>query len=153
MGDYVRNITCTALILGALGSLCGTGEGVRKVVFGLLLGFVVISPLRDLEFGEWMELPGTLYREGEAVRDEAVKQTNADIRAVIKEEVASYILVEAGSLGAEIQVEEIGLDPDTMVPVSVLLSGELSAYDRTLLSSYLSEELGIGKEGQRWMEP
>jgi len=151
MGDYVRNITCTALILGALGSVCGTGGGVRKMVFGLLLGFVVIAPLRTLELGDLVELPGAFYREGESVRDEAMDRTREDLRAVITGEVEAYILDEAASLGADIQVEGIELDPDTMIPVSVSISGQISAYDQNQLSGYINRELGVGKEGQRWI--
>lgn len=151
MGEYVRNITCTALILSALGSISGTADGVRKVVFGLVLGFLVIAPIRNLEAGALVPLPEILYQQGEAVRDAATDQKNEALRQVIKENVESYILVEASSLGTDVQVEQIELDRDTMVPVSVSISGDLSAFDQQQLSSYLSKELGIGKEGQIWI--
>ena len=151
MGDYVRNIACTALILGTLGSVCGTGRGVRKVVFGLLLAFVVIAPLRTLELGDFAELPAAFYRDGESVRDEAMEGTREDLRAVITGEVEAYILGEAASLGEDIQVEEIELDPDTMIPVSVSISGRITANGYNQLSEYIQRELGIGKEGQKWI--
>ena len=150
MGDYVLRICCCALICGALGAIGGAGAGVRKVVQGLFLAFMVISPLRQIELDGLFELPQTLYEQGQEISQAAAMDTREEIEAVIKEELVSYILVEADSLGAEIEVASITLDPDTLEPVEVALSGDISPYKRQMLSGYLYEELGIGKEQQIW---
>lgn len=150
MGTYVLRISCCALICGALGAISSDGGGVRKTVYGLFFMFMVISPLREIEWEEYLELPRSLLEEGERISEAAATNANEEIAAVITEELASYILVEAGSLGAEIQVVSIDLNPETLEPVGITLTGDISPYDRQLISACLSEELGIGKEQQIW---
>jgi len=150
VGEYVLRICCSALICGALGAISGSGTGVRKVVCGLFLAFVVISPLREIKLNGLIELPEDLYIDGEKLSETAVRKANDQIVSVIKEEVASYILVEAASLGVDIQVASIDLDQDTLEPVSITLSGDISPYKRQLLADYIFEKLGIGKEQQLW---
>ena len=141
MGDYVLRICCCALICGALGAISGSGGGVRKVVYGLFLAFMVDG---------LFELPQTLYAQGQEISEAASMDAQEEMAAVIKQTLASYILVEADSLGAEIEVASITLDPDSLEPVEVTLSGNISPYKRQMLAGYLYEELGIGKERQTW---
>lgn len=138
------------MILGALGSLCGAGSGVRKLVFGMFLAFLVLDPVRGLDLEEFLAFPQLAYQEGTAIREAALQDAQAEKCSVIKEQVESYILVEADSLGAVVQIDAIELDPGSMVPVAVALSGNVSAYDKQMLSGYIEDCLGIGREKQRW---
>lgn len=150
MSQYVIRIVCCALICGALASISQGSSGVGRMVYSLFLAFMVISPLKELELDEMMELPQVLYREGERIRDEANQNTGNEIQKVIKEELESYILVKADAMGVELCVDKIELDEKTMLPVKVCLSGSADADERQLLAAFLTQELGVGEEGQIW---
>lgn len=150
MSQYVIRIACCALICGALASISQDGSGVGRIVYSLFLAFMVISPLKELKLDEMIELPQVLYREGEIIRDKANEKTDEEIQRVIKEELESYILVEADLMGVELCVEKIELDENTMLPVKVFLSGSADGDKRQILAAFLTQELGIGEEGQIW---
>ena len=98
-----------------------------------------------------LQLPEDLYQEGEDIAAAAQEDISNEISSIITERVETYILDEAGSLGIEVQVKDIQLDPDTLEPIQVEIWGDISPYNRSLLSDYLENTLGIGKEGQLWM--
>lgn len=117
---------------------------------GLFLSFVILSPLKELEFDHFVELSLSLHEEGERISEAAVLDVSQEIAAVIIEKVESYILVEADAVGAVVRVESVELDEQTMEPVAITLSGDISPYKRKLLTRELEEKLGIGKERQIW---
>ena len=47
-------------------------------------------------------------------------------------------------------IQSVELDEQTMEPVAITLSGDISPYKRQLLTRELEEKLGIGKERQIW---
>ena len=97
-----------------------------------------------------MELPQTLYGQGQELAQEGVTSAREEFKAVICEQLEAYILVEAENLGAQIEVVSIALDEDTHVPVEIRLTGDPGPYQKQMLTAYLSGELGIGKERQIW---
>lgn len=150
MSEYVQGICCSALICGALGTIGGSGGGVRKMVNGLFLIFVVIAPIRQFQVDQVLELPEQFYRKGESLAREGAASAQDEVKAVICGELEAYILVEAENLGAEVEVVQITLDEETYSPVEVALSGDVGPYQKQMLGLYLTEELGIGKERQLW---
>lgn len=153
VASYILRICCCALIAAVVLSISPSGPGsrIRRLVCGLFLAFVVISPLRKMDLGEMLQLPEDLYQEGEDIAAAAQEDISNEISSIITERVETYILDEAGSLGIEVQVKDIQLDPDTLEPIQVEIWGDISPYNRSLLSDYLENTLGIGKEGQLWM--
>ena len=57
---------------------------------------------------------------------------------------------EAASMNAQIEIGPITLDDETLQPLSVEIYGKLTPYRKKMLSDFISEQLGIGKEGQIW---
>lgn len=152
IGNYILRLCCCAIIAGAVMSIGGDGAGsrVRKMICGLFIAFVAISPLREFETWKIPELPDDLYQQGLEISACAQEETNDAIREVIIQQTTAYILDEAESLNASIRVTRLSLDPDTLAPDGVTLSGHVSPYQRTLLSGYIEDTLGIGKEEQEW---
>lgn len=151
---YILRVCCSALIAGVLLTIGGDGPGgkVRRLICGLFMTFVVISPLKQIHLDEIWELPEEAYREGQDISAAAQEEAMEEICSIIIQRTRAYILDEAGSLDARIEVTAISLDPDTLEPAGVELTGQLSPYDRSILSDYMEDTLGIEKEAQVWKE-
>lgn len=154
LGGYILRLCCCCVIAGVVITLGGNGPGskLRKMICGLFIAFAAMSPLREMELDGWGELPDTFYQDGSDISAAAREEVNQAIRQGIIDRTQAYILDEADSLNAQLQVTRIGLDPDTLVPVAVTLRGDVPPYQRALLSDYINETLGIGKEEVVWMD-
>lgn len=154
LGTYILRLCCCSIIAGIVVTIGGSGPGsrIRKMICGLFIIFAAISPLREMEPDEFWDLPDALYQDGMDISTAAQKDVNEAVSEVIIEKTRTYILDEANSLNAGILVTQISLDPDTLVPVAVTLSGNVSPYQRALLSDYIDQTLGIGKEGVAWKD-
>lgn len=152
---YILRVCCSALIAGTVMTIGGDGSGAkaRKLICGLFMAFVVISPMKQIQLEEVWELPEQSYREGQDICADAQEQAVEEISSVIIQRTRAYILDKAGSLGASVEVTAMALDPDTLEPVNVELTGDLSPYDRSMLSAYIQDTLGIEKEAQIWNQP
>lgn len=152
IGLYIFRICCCALIVGALQAVSGTGTNgsIKKLIGGLFMAFVVISPLRQIELGELWRIPEDHYRQGQAISEQAQSDTVDAISDIIIQRTQAYILDEAKSLDAMIEVTAIALDPETLEPLHVELTGKISPHDRAVLSESIESNLGIAKEEQVW---
>lgn len=114
---------------------------------GLLLLLAILHPPAGFEQSEF-DWEFRDYRE-------ALAQSEAELNAVRENALAegiaagwsAYIEDKAGRLGAEVSVS-VTLEPEGAVPEYVTLRG---AYHEKL-SDALSEELGIAKEKQIWID-
>lgn len=152
IGAYVLQICCCAIISGVVAAIGGNGPGskMKNMICGLFMTFVIISPLREIELTDLWSMPEGFYQEGQDITASAQKNANEAISDIIIERAGTYILDEANSLNVRLQVEKICLDPDTLSPVQVELSGDIAPYQRSILSDYIADTLGIGKEDQIW---
>lgn len=154
MEAYILRVCCCAVIAGVIRTVSGTGPGshTRNLIIGLFLAFAVISPLREISPNPQWELPEELYQEGLDITADATDEVNREISDIIIEKTRAYILDEADSLGAGIRVTRLRLDPQTLMPDQVELTGNISPYAKAMLSDYLENTLGIGKEAQIWTQ-
>lgn len=153
IGGYILRVCCSALIASVVLTIGpdGAGSKIRQMICGLFLTFVVISPLRQIQLDDLWQLPDSFYQEGQDIAASAQASASEEISDIIITQTRTYILDEASSLGLQIEVKDIQLDPGTLEPIEVEIWGDISPYNRTLLSDYLQNTLGIGKEGQLWM--
>lgn len=151
MGVYGIRLCAGSLLAAICLGLSGGKEQIRWVC-SLFLIILVIAPLREMDLDFVWELTDEIYDEAQSITDQAARDTLAEIQKGIIEQTRTYILDEAASLGAEIQVVALSLEEDGFVPVGVELAGTVSPYQRKMLSGILQEDLGIGKEGQIWKD-
>ena len=76
-------------------------------------------------------------------------ETQTQLRTIIKEKTESYILDKAASMNSDIRVEVI-LDDVTSIPIAAIIHGDISPYNKAILSQYLVDSLGISEESQTW---
>lgn len=152
LGSYVLSVISAAIIVAIISSFfdgkSGTA-GIIKLVSGLFLTFVVISPLTKLDFSDvnaYLEQFALEGEESAAVGENLAHEAEADI---INSRVQAYILDKADLLGAQLDVEVV-LDRNN-IPVSVKLEGDISPYAKAQMAETITEDLGISKEQQLWI--
>lgn len=138
-------------------SLCGsffdeksTVGALVRMVGGLLLAFVMLSPVAGWDFAEVAAFAQTYDFVDRKVSMLGSDMAAEAVGAIITEKTSAYILDKASNLGADLSVE-VTLSSDSIpVPESVYLSGSVSPYAKRQLQHIIDEELGIPKERQIW---
>ena len=151
--EYLIGIVAAALVCGAVTTLVSNKTAIGlsvKFIAGLLMALVVVRPWVSISFDElfgWSEdigVDGMDYaHSGEIMANEAY-------RTSIKQQMETYILDEAKALDCALTVEVILSDDDIPVPNTVTLSGDISPYARQVITTLLTERLGIKQEDQIW---
>ena len=151
--EYLIGVVAAALICSVVTSLINnkTAIGISvKFIAGLLMVLAVVRPWMSVTVDglfDWSEKIGAdgmgYISDGEIMAKEAY-------RAGIKQRVETYILDEAKALDCALTVDVILSDEDMPVPKTVTLSGEISPYARQVITTLLTERLGIRQEDQIW---
>ena len=139
----------SAMICGILGAI-GGGDGIRKTVLGLFMLFSVISPLKQIHLDELVLQPLEFYEQGQWLAEEAAAETDQQLRQVISDKCAAYILREAERLGMDLEVEQVMLEENTLVPQGAVLRSDAGTEEKQALAEYIRRELGIGEEYLIW---
>ena len=149
--QWLLGVIACAMLVSFAGQLCPKGGAKKTVRFtgGLLLLLAVLRPLAQLEL--WPETQNAPdYRAAVAQLElelgEVREKAEADGIAVRLE---AYIEDKARSMGTSVRAA-VTLEVRDGVPVlvGVTLHG---AYNQQL-SAWLTEELGLAKEKQEWIE-
>lgn len=149
--QYILSVIVAAVLCGVLENLCAgkTTASVMKLICGIFLTFVVISPLREAELDDLSAIPFDFLEAGQLAAAEGKNMAMESYRGIIKDRTEAYILDKAEALGADITVE-VMLDGNA-VPVRVRISGTVSPFAENALKACLEEDLGIAKEAQEWV--
>ena len=153
--EYLLSVTAGAILCGILGSLVGEKgafSGLYKLISGLVLCFLMISPLVNIELSDFSQFANELISQGDQAVREGEESRDEMLRQIITDEARSYIMDKARSYGAEIQVEIFLSEEDPPVPESCSISGALSPFVRGQLERVLVEDLGIPKEKHQWLQ-
>lgn len=151
--EYLISVTAAALLCGILRSLTGekgSVNGLLRLVSGIFLALTVIRPVKELTLGEFSFLPSDLLTEARAASEEGADYAQRAMERLIKEQCEAYILDKAQALGADIQVDIRVSGDSTPVPISSVVSGDLSPYAKSQLKQALETDLGIPEEDQQW---
>lgn len=152
IGRYVMTLVCGALICGvilSIGTPSGAGYRLRKMICGLFLAFLAIAPLKEIEFRDFTREFGEYSQEAEAAAAIGQSQAEAAILDIIKSRCESYILDKAADLNVTIHVR-VEVDEASQLPAAAELEGDVTPYEKQVLSDYITQELGIEKEAQNW---
>ena len=150
--QYILTVTAAALLCAILQQVMppsGLNGSLIKLVSGIFLAFVVISPVKDVDFGDFR-----VYLQDYAMEGENLSAVGEDLSAdamarIIKNQTEAYILDKAEALSVVLTVD-VELNT-ALAPDSVRLSGNVSPYARSVLERVLTEELGIAREDQIWI--
>lgn len=149
---YVLSVISAAIIVAIITSFFDGKSGIFgiiKLVSGLFLTFVIISPLTKLDFttvNDYLEEFTLEGVEAASVGENIAKEAEGEI---ITGRVQAYILDKAKSCGAQLDVEVV-LDQNN-IPVLVKLGGNISPFAKAQVAAIITEDLGISKEQQIWI--
>ena len=152
--SYLLQIISSALICGILIRLIGNkgllSESV-KLLAGVYMALTVLNPWMNIRIGGLQDVIGDVSTNAEAATQEGKKAALSAMSDIIKQRSQAYILDKATSLGACITVEVRLSRDEVPYPVGVTISGAVSPYAKSILSSYITENLGISMEDQTWI--
>lgn len=150
--QYVLRLVCCgilcAMILALAGESGSTGR-ILRLLCGLVMVFLALSPLRELDFRNirFMD-PAISYRAEQAAEAGDIQAKQA-MASIIKDQSASYILTKAAELSLDLAVT-VELDPETMVPIRAKLTGQATPYEKQILCDYITRNLGIERSFIQW---
>ncbi|MBQ8834573.1 MAG: hypothetical protein IJ001_06585 [Oscillospiraceae bacterium] len=150
--QYVFSIVAASMISGVVMGFLqgGTVKELLKLICGLFLAFMIISPLHQLDLSDFA-IPGETEKQtGQDIAAEGKELAEEAIADIIKAETEAYILDKAAQLNVELEVEVTVSMDDPPLPMAVSLSGSISPYARRRLEAILTDEIGIPKENQAW---
>lgn len=152
--EYLLQIISAALICGILLRIMGKKGMLTetvKLLAGVYMTITVLSPWVNIPTGSLEDITGDLSLDAEALAQEGKNSAQEAISAIIKERSETYILDKASSLGVSLTVE-VRLTVDALpYPAGVTLSGPISPYAKSILADYISDNLGISMEDQKWI--
>ena len=147
---YLLSVTAAAVICSVVSKLVtkGAPSAVIRMLCGGFMALVVLSPLVSVRLEDLNFYLTDVRAEGQAITDEGKMAAEDAISQRIRDQLGTYILDKAGTMGAVLDVE---VELDGFMPCSVELRGPVSPYAKAVLESYISDQLGIGKEAQHWI--
>lgn len=150
---YILSVICAAVICGILQMLVpkGTVSTLIKVITGLVVVITALSPFINEEIFRWDLQFDRIVSDGSAAITAGQDAASELLKERIKEETESYILTKASAMGITLAAEVEVASDFPNAPERVILNGNVSPYGKQQLTSYLSSELGIPEENQKWI--
>ena len=151
MKAYILSVICAAFLCAVVSAMVdkkSTTGAILKLICGIFLTFTVVKPITQVRLNALDFLSWDLVQEAEAVSNMGAVHAQAELEAIIKQELCAYILDKAQDLGGSLSVE-VSLD-DGCIPVSVIITGTISTAVKDKLMQIMEEDLGIAKERQIW---
>lgn len=152
--EYLLSVTAGAVLCGLLGSLTGqTGSfsGLYKLISGIFLCFLVISPLTKVELTDLSRYAVDLMESSRAAAQEGEEAGDDMLRQIITDETRAYIMDKARSYGADVQVDITLSEDEPPVPLGCTIRGSISPYVKQQLKKILIQDLGIPEEHHTWI--
>ena len=152
--EYILSLIAAAIICAIVACLVSgntiTGKMLR-LLSGILMLITAITPLATISFHNISTFFDDINFAADAYVSEGERIANDEFSAIIKGQSEAYILDKATRMGLEIAVE-VELDGgNNSIPRQIRITGEISPYEKGLLSEFITDNLGIPKECQQWM--
>ncbi len=151
--EYLLSVTCAAVICGIALKILnskGTCAVIGKMMGGIFLAVVVISPIAGIEFDLWSDWTDTFSQEASKAVAAGEREAEYAMAEIIKEQTRTYIMEKAKQMDLQLEVS-VDVSKDALpVPESVRIVGKLSPYAKNKLQEMIATDLGIPKEKQQW---
>lgn len=154
IAEYVLSITAAALLCAVVKHIVGEDHSAGKIiktVSGIFMAVTLLSPIVNFSFDNVENYFDDFQVTAQEISENGTQMADDALADIIKQRTEAYILDEAERLGLQLQVEIILSDSQPPVPSSVTVTGEISPYHKNSLSQFISANLGISGENQRWI--
>lgn len=155
--EWISEYLLRILAVGVVCAICSclthsnrTSGGLIRMLCGIFLAVTLIAPLTKVKLENFSDYLDTVTAQASALSKDGDLDAKNELYAVIKEQVESYILDKANSLGVHVQVTASISQDDVPVPQRVEISGSVSPYHKKVLSQYIQQELGVPEAQQIW---
>lgn len=152
--EYLLTVTAAAIVCSIAKHLAGdksTAGKITKVVSGIFLTITVISPIKEFQLSKIDGLFDDYRIMAYETAQSGADMANTAMGDIIKEKTEAYILEEAKKMGVDISVEVKLSESEPPKPDQVIITGIVSPYKKNVLSQYISDNLGISREKQKWI--
>lgn len=153
IGQYLLSVIATALVVSVSNVLIdkkGAIGSTLKLITGLVLAMVIISPWADFRIDDLQQL----YLNAESDSTYYVQQGQAivqsEISAYIMIQTEAYILDKASILGLDISAD-VALKEDAPYEIdSIRIIGSASPYAKKRMTQLICDDLDISEECLIW---
>ncbi len=133
----------------SIGGSSGSGGRIRKMLCGMFVALIAISPLRSVDFSN-LDNPLQDYTAmAQAASQSGITQAKDTMISIISEQTEAYILDKAETLGVSVNVD-IEVDSESLQPTFATITGSVTPYEKEMISGFLTQELLIERSAQRW---
>ncbi len=149
--NYLISITAAAMVAGVVTGITkksGSVSSIIKLLAGLFLTVTILYPILDIRINELQFYFEQMSLDADYAASIGKNAAEDEIKQRITESASAYILEKANNLGVDLQVEVILQD---LVPCAVWISGPVSPHAKLQLSNFITTNLGISLEDQRWV--
>ena len=151
--QYLVSVLSAAIICAIIIKISGkkqlSGNMVRLVA-AVFLSITVIAPILNLNMPDFTDIFNMTNQDGTQIAGQASNEALQETASIIKDRTKAYIEKKAESYGADIDATITITEPTSLVPDGITIKGNVSPYIRTILSSIISEDLGIPEDKQKW---
>lgn len=154
VSEYLIKIISAAMLLSIISHIFrekGTVHALIKMLSGVYLAIVIISPITKLSINEDFLSLDTFYQSAFQYCNDGEQLADNQNRQFIKSKAESYIMDKAVSMNTDLSVEVVLAKEGNNPYESIVLKGDTSPYVKEQLSKTIVNDLGISVEAQRWI--
>lgn len=140
-------IICTIII--KITENRGSISMLMKILTGIFLATTVFSPIVNISFMPLSEYFEDIQTDASFFSTAGVLDAHKEKEALIKKRLETYIVDKANAMNFRLEAQ-VKLNEE-LIPVSVTLQANASPYYRKEIETYITDMLGIPKEGQQWI--
>lgn len=154
MGPYLITVTAAALIcaIAVKAVKNGTIHSLIRLLCGVFMALTVVSPWLKIRIDSLSDITSVIWNDASAAAGTGENLAREAMVSYIKEKTQAYILDKAKVLGVSLDVEVTVSGDDIPIPEGVIVTGAVSPYNRSILTDYIRENLGIDTEAQIWRD-
>lgn len=150
--EYLLSVTAAGILCAIVKQLSKNASAkIIRAVCGVFMAITIFSPVIHIQFNSIEDFLMEAKYEAEETRDDGIESASSAMADIIKQQTEAYILDKAVSLGVNIDVNVKMSDTNPPVPKEVILSGNVSPYMKNKMIQYITANIGISEENQRWI--
>ena len=146
-------IVVTALVCAIISDLIQdpVSNAIVKMISGMILTITILAPIGSLDFSSFYDFDISIADAASAAADEGFALSREALYSRIKLETESYIQEKAETMNIDICAEISLSNEDLPVPVSAVISGSVSPFEKQQLQELMETDLRITKENLVWI--
>lgn len=152
--EYLTTILCAAIIGAIVMHLTGKNQfcsGILRLVTSVFLSICVVAPLLKIEMEDMSGYLNSVDTDAKSIVSDVSNTIKEETTTIIITQTQAYIEDKAALYGAQISAKVSLSDQSPYVPEAVELKGDISPYNKKVLTQLIKDDLGIPEEKQTWI--